>query len=298
VARARRRGRPPFAYLPDWVVALGERLPGQGARFGTRWNAARNRRARDRLLDVLRAHHRAAPGQRLVLFSGDVHQGAAVAWRWPEGARVYPCVSSPVTNTGRGWKGRIARRLAFSMRHVRHGAERLAIERLGCARPGQRNPVNGLNVGVVYVEDEGARAAVRFELVTYAERAAGTARVAYESGPLSGPPPAAGAVDRREVHLEACVALGAARERGGLPTARRAHGRGDEPTLSRPASCQRGCGAGRWVAGPMREKVSRAHRRRLLPAELPACRRHVLEVVRQPLEDGVTRISSPARPGS
>jgi alkaline phosphatase D len=174
----------PLVYLPDWVVALGERLSGQGALFSTRWNAARNRRARDRLLDVLRAHQRAAPGQTLVLLSGDVHQGAAVALRWPEGARVYQFVSSPVTNTGRGWKGGIARRLAFSMRHVRHGAERLAIERLGCARPGQRNPVNGLNVGVVYVEDEGASAAVRFELVTYAERAAGTARVAYDSGPL------------------------------------------------------------------------------------------------------------------
>jgi alkaline phosphatase D len=174
----------PLVYLPDGVVALGERLPGQCELFATRWNAAQNRRALDRLFSLLRAHQCTAPGQRLVLLSGDVHQGAAVALRWPEGARVYQFVSSPVTNTGRGWKGGIARRLAFSMRHVRHGAERLAIERLGCARPGQRNPVTGLHVGVVYVEDEGARAAVRFELVTYAERAAGTARVAYDSGPL------------------------------------------------------------------------------------------------------------------
>ncbi|HEX2276791.1 MAG TPA: alkaline phosphatase D family protein [Candidatus Tectomicrobia bacterium] len=172
----------PLVYLPDWLVALGERLPRQGVPFGTRWNAARNRGARDRLLAVLRAHQRTAPGQTLVLLSGDVHQGAAVALRWPDGARAYQFVSSPVTNAIRGWQERIAGRLSFSMPHVRHGTERAAIERLGCAMPGQRNPFNGLNVGIVSVEDRGAGAAVRFELVTYDAGAPGAARVAYDSG--------------------------------------------------------------------------------------------------------------------
>jgi phosphodiesterase/alkaline phosphatase D-like protein len=172
----------PLVYLPDWVVALGERLPGQRKLFATRWNAAQNRRARDRLLDVLWAHQRAAPGQRLVLLSGDVHQGAAVALRWADGAHAYQFVSSPVTNALQGWKERLARRLSFSMRHVRHGAERVRIARLKGARPGQRNPVNRLNVGVVSVEDQGARVAVRFELMTYDQVAPGWARVAYDSG--------------------------------------------------------------------------------------------------------------------
>jgi alkaline phosphatase D len=172
----------PLVYLPDWVVALGERLPGQRELFATRWNAAPNRRALDRLLSVLRAHQRAAPGQRLVLLSGDVHQGAAVALRWADGAHAYQFVSSPVTNAGRGWKQRLAGRLSFSMRHVRHGAERVAIERLGCAGPGQRNPFNGLNLGVVSVEDRGAGVAVRFELVTYDTVGPGSVRVAYDSG--------------------------------------------------------------------------------------------------------------------
>ena len=174
----------PLVYLPDWVVALGERMPGQAELFATRWNAAPNRRARDRLLEVLRAHERAAPGQKLVLLSGDVHQGAAVGLRWPDGGHAYQFVSSPMTNAIRGWKERMAQQLAFTMCHVRHGAERVAIERLGCARPGQRNPFNGLNVGVVYVEDEGAGVTLRFELVTYEPGTHGTARVAYESGPL------------------------------------------------------------------------------------------------------------------
>jgi hypothetical protein len=92
----------PLVYLPDLVVALGEHVPGQGATFGTRWNAAQNRCAFDRLLHVLWAHQRAVSGQRLVLLSGEVHQGAAVALRWSDGALAYQFVSSPVTNALQG----------------------------------------------------------------------------------------------------------------------------------------------------------------------------------------------------
>jgi phosphodiesterase/alkaline phosphatase D-like protein len=172
----------PLVYLPDWVVALGERLPGQRELFATRWNAAPNRGARDRLLSVLRAHQRTVPGQTLVLLSGDVHQGAAAALRWPDGGHLYQFVSSPMTNTNRGWKERLARHLAFSMRHVRHGADRARVERLVGDRPGQRNPFNGLNVGVVYVEERAASLAVRFELVTSDESGPGASRAAYDSG--------------------------------------------------------------------------------------------------------------------
>jgi alkaline phosphatase D len=174
----------PLVYLPDWVVALGERVPGQGARFATRWNAALNHPARDRLLAVLHAHQRDAPGQKLVLLSGDVHQGAAVALQWPDGLRTYQFVSSPVTNASRGWQERLARPLAFAMRHMRYGPDRVKIERLKGIHLGQQNPCNRLNVGVVYVEDGSPGMTVRLELVTYDERVPGGARVAYNSGPL------------------------------------------------------------------------------------------------------------------
>jgi alkaline phosphatase D len=174
----------PLVYLPDWVVALGERLPGQSARFATRWNATLNRPARDRLLAVLHAHQRAAPDQKLVLLSGDVHQGAAVALQWPDGLRTYQFVSSPVTNASQGWQERLARSLAFAMRHVQYGPERVRIEQLQGIHPGQQNPCNRLNVGVVYVEAGGPSMTVRLELVTYDESVPGGARVAYNSGPL------------------------------------------------------------------------------------------------------------------
>ena len=65
-----------------------------------------NHAARDRLLAVLHAHQRAAPDQKLVLLSGDVHQGAAVTLQWPDGLRIYQFVSSPSpTPAGGGGSG-------------------------------------------------------------------------------------------------------------------------------------------------------------------------------------------------
>jgi magnesium chelatase family protein len=49
---------------------------------------------------------------------------------------------------------------------------------------------------------------------------------------------------------------------------------------------------------PMPGDVSLTHHGMLVLDARPACRRHVLEVLRQPLKGGITQIPSPAHPGS
>lgn len=169
----------PVAFLPDWFVGTCERVPGFYDALSARWNAKRNRRTLDRLLDLVRRHARENPHQKLVLLSGDIHMAAAHALVWPRGERVYQLVSSAVTNSRRPWDERVAQWMSFAMESIRHREERVRVLPLASASAGHENPFRGLNVGIVTVE-AGSTAGFRFELVTYDERSPGAPRVVFD----------------------------------------------------------------------------------------------------------------------
>jgi hypothetical protein len=101
-----------------------------------------------------------------------------------------------------------------------------------------------------------------------------------------------GIQETREPHARPRAGPARARERKEQrhPQRRRPHGRahrlGYHASVSRPAPHPLGCGADRRRARPMPGEVSLAHHGMLVRDELPECR-HVLEVLRQRLEESV-----------
>ncbi|MDQ4122361.1 MAG: alkaline phosphatase D family protein [Acidobacteriota bacterium] len=172
----------PLVYLPDWFVAMGERVPKYSKVFATRWNAAQNRKSLEQLLDVLRQHKNRNPKQKLVLLSGDVHQSSALKLSWQTGEQAYQFVSSAVTNAQRNWKQKLAHRIALSMSAIRHGSQQINIERLNPVLAGQQNPFGGLNIGIVHVDDDISGPKLRLEIITCDKHLEGRELVAFDSG--------------------------------------------------------------------------------------------------------------------
>ncbi|MBF5045207.1 alkaline phosphatase family protein [Aggregicoccus sp. 17bor-14] len=181
-------GVPPV-FLPRWAATLIGRVartkPNEGA---DRWSHRHFVRERDALLRLLHAHQRAHPRQRLVLLSGDVHVGSALALRWPDAPPSYQLTSSALTNAPRELLGPLVARSAphvHRLLRVDGGARpvRVRVDPLPGAAARGRNPYGGLNFGLVEVDlREPAQARVSLRLL--AAGRGGAPRAVFESGPL------------------------------------------------------------------------------------------------------------------
>lgn len=171
----------PIAYLTERAAEKMVAVAGESSDAGDRWSKPGAVAQRDRLLRALRAHQRAAPEQRLVLLSGDIHVGSLFRIRWRDGLPpVLQFTSSALSNL----QPRVARWVAEEIpKVITHVAERdeleADVEIVPDARQEGMNPYGGLNLGIIEVV--AATRQLRFRLVGEPDRR-GNHRIAYDSG--------------------------------------------------------------------------------------------------------------------
>lgn len=178
----------PVVHLPGFMARMAARFPYAGEDFADRWSSGGHIRDRDRLLHLLWDHQRRNPGQMVVLLSGDIHIGCVHSIQWTRGGRrFHQIISSGVTHKPvRAMQGgselviRMNRRIDTVDRRLRGIVRRERGERRH-----RRNPMGGLNLGLVEVETPapGAAPTVRFYLYSHRR---GTPMCRFRSRPVGG----------------------------------------------------------------------------------------------------------------
>jgi alkaline phosphatase D len=163
----------PVIHLPRYVAQVAARVTPSGEDFSDRWSSGAHLRDRDRFLELLHAHQRQYPSQRLLLLSGDIHIGCAHEIQWDDSdLRFYQMISSGITHvTGR--LVRLAARLSIRFnRRIATYDNRLS----GTVRflPGvdnlTRNPYGKLNLGIIEVTTPVDGTAPKARLLLYGHR--------------------------------------------------------------------------------------------------------------------------------
>jgi alkaline phosphatase D len=151
-------------------------LFGMDIDFPDHWSFHKNIPARNSFLSVLHEHQQTNPTQRVAIVSGDVHIGNAFSINWQGGnkPRLYQLTSSPISALFRGFEADVTTlgpRLLSSIDCPRTpfgGPCSGQVSLLQAANgASSRNPLVGLNLGLIEVHRFGDVSNLKFKLIGY-----------------------------------------------------------------------------------------------------------------------------------
>jgi alkaline phosphatase D len=165
----------PLVHIPEWLTAAGQFLFGTSVDFPDHWSAPANRAQRLTILKMIEAHLQRPEcrHQKLIVLGGDVHVGAAFALTTVgQDPRVfYELTTSAVSNRVKDFEAdaSVLGPGLFEWNPLTASGT-LNVRLLPAASgSGARNPIGGLNVGIVEMKRNGPTTNVRFKLLGYGE---------------------------------------------------------------------------------------------------------------------------------
>jgi alkaline phosphatase D len=165
----------PLVHIPEWLTAAGQFLFGTKVDFPDHWSAPANRGQRQQLLRTIQSHLQRPEtrNQKLIVLGGDVHVGAAFALTLvgPDPKVFYELTTSAVSNRIQDFEvhASVLGPKLFAL-HPRTADGLLDVRLLpGASTAAQRNPIGGLNAGVLELQRSGDTTNVRFKLLGYGD---------------------------------------------------------------------------------------------------------------------------------
>jgi alkaline phosphatase D len=176
----------PVVHLARWLTDVGVKiinpaigLIGKDIDFPDHWSYEKNIPARNAFLSLLHEHQQAHPKQRVAIVSGDVHIGNAFGINWQGGnkPRLYQFTSSPISALFRGFEADVTAlgpQMLSSIDCPRTpfgGPCSARVNLLPAANAAaSRNPLIGLNLGLIEIHRYGDVSNMKFKLIGYHPR--------------------------------------------------------------------------------------------------------------------------------
>jgi alkaline phosphatase D len=170
--------------VPEWLVSIGSPMAPWGSGVQDRWSHPCARADRDRWVHRLLDHRRAAPRQRVILVSGDVHVGAVSELTFDGGSPVIQVVSSALSNLEREPIRLGSASMADLVPEFETDRGVRTVARLIPGNDGSTNPYPHLNAGIIGLRRDGTEWRIRVRLIGHDEGDPERTGVVYDSGEL------------------------------------------------------------------------------------------------------------------